>query len=232
MSSTTYLETFENDRGGWWGWINNAAGPKPLELHDGQITSRSPWWIDYNHAPPGAGYMHMVFSLYTQGPQGEVYKEVGGVNKYIAGGYPTNLTNATITMRSRGELLTRGAEFVLLIQSHVDGVITGWLRTGAPFNITEDWSTQSITLDPDPAGWTALGVRHDRTDMYGEKPLAQALSNVDVNIMLVMFPLVVEPMGAIHADPHVLRPERDYPVWRSKLPEGYITIDQIEIQFA
>ena len=75
-------------------------------------------------------------------------------------------------------------------------------------------------------------MRHDRADMYGVKPLDKVLSNIDVNIMLVMFPLVIEPMGPLDADPHILRPERDYPVWRSKLPEGYVTMDKIEIQFA
>ena len=49
-----YTETFDNGPGGWYGWISNAAGPKPLEIKDSCAISRSPWWIDYNHAPPGA----------------------------------------------------------------------------------------------------------------------------------------------------------------------------------
>jgi len=232
MNPSMYTEDFKNGPGGWYGWINNAQGPKPLELQDGHITSRSPWWIDYNHAPPGAGYIHMVFCLSTTGPQGECYQEAGGLNRFIEGSHPINFTDAKITMRSRGELLSRSAEMVLLIQSNVDGIISGWLRTGEPFKVTEEWSTQTITLDPDESGWTALGVRHDRADMYGVKPLDKVLSNIDVNIMLVMFPLVIEPMGPLDADPHILRPERDYPVWRSKLPEGYVTMDKIEIQFA
>ena len=40
----------------------------------------------------------------------------------------------------------------------------------------------------DPAGWTALGSRHDRTDMYGEKPLEKLLRHVDANIMLLALP--------------------------------------------
>lgn len=232
MNKSTYVETFEDGPGGWYGWINNAAGPKVLEYADGRLTSRSPWWIDYNHAPPGAGYMHMVFSLSTVGPQGESYKETGGLNRYIAAGLPTDFTGAKITIRLRGELLARSAEFMLLLQGNVDGIVSGQLRTGEPFKVTEDWSTQTITLDPDERGWTPLGARHDRVDMYGVKPLKKVLSNVNVNIMLVLFPLVVEPMGPLDADPHIMRPERDYPVWRSKLPEGYVTMDRIEIQFA
>jgi len=58
-----------------------------------------------------------------------------------------------------------------------------------------------------------------------------ALVNVDVNIMWVLFPLDVSPMGDIDGDPHLLRPERDYPVWRHKLPEGYVALDEIRIEF-
>ena len=53
----TYRETFDNGRSGWFGWIDNARGPKPLERGESTVTSRNPWWIDYNHAPPGAGYL-------------------------------------------------------------------------------------------------------------------------------------------------------------------------------
>jgi hypothetical protein len=39
-------------------------------------------------------------------------------------------------------------------------------------------------------------------------------------------------MGPLHGDPHRLRPERDYPVWRSRLPEGYLMLDEVRIEFA
>ena len=231
-SKCVYHERFDDGPGGWYGWISNAGGPKPLEARQGQITSRSPWWIDYNHAPPGAGYMHMVFSLATVGPQGEVYKEVGGANRFIADRCPTDFTNAAMTLRTRGELQAQGSQFVLLIQGNVEGITSGWLCTGQPFPVTESWSQQTITLDADPADWTALGVRHDRGDMYGVKPLDRVLSDVNVNIMLVLFPLDVAPMGPLDGDPHLMRPERDFPVWRHRLPEGYVTLDEVRIEFA
>ena len=67
----TYIETFDDDSGGWFGWISNSQGPKPLEIRDSCAISRSPWWIDYNHAPPGAGYMHLLYMLLTAGVVGE-----------------------------------------------------------------------------------------------------------------------------------------------------------------
>jgi hypothetical protein len=58
------------------------------------------------------------------------------------------------------------------------------------------------------------------------------LANVDVNLLLIMFPLTIDPMGPIAGDPHELRPERDYPVWRGRLPEGYVILDEVTIRFA
>jgi len=231
MATRTYLESFEENNGGWWGWISNAAGPKPLERIDSNVTTRSPWWIDYNHAPPGAGYIHMLMCLNTRGAQGEVFREVGGPNRFISGGFPTDFRDALFSLRLRGELLDRGAKMVVLIQGNVGGIVSGWMLTSQPFEITEGWSEQTVKLDARESSWTALGSRHDRTDMYGIKPLELVLAEVNVNIMLVMFPLKIIPMGAIAADPHILRPEKDYPVWRHKLPEGYITIDEIRIAF-
>ena len=48
-------------------------------------TTRSPWWIDYNHAPPGAGYLHMLFCTFTRGQLGEYYREVGGPHRLLDG---------------------------------------------------------------------------------------------------------------------------------------------------
>lgn len=38
-------------------------------------------------------------------------------------------------------------------------------------------------------------------------------------------------MEPLDENPHVLRPERDYPVWRSRLPEGYVMLDEVRIEF-
>src|SRR5262245_45620062 len=83
----TYLETFDDGPGGWFGFASNALGPKPLEVCDGAAVSRSPWWIDYNHAPPGAGYLHLLYLLLTKGAPGEYQREVSGPNRFIAGGF-------------------------------------------------------------------------------------------------------------------------------------------------
>lgn len=229
--SRTYIESFDEGPGGWYGWVNNAVGPRALELKDGYAVSRSPWWIDYNHAPPGAGYLHLPFMLNTRGRAGEHHREVAGENRFISGGFSTNFTNAKISLRMRGELEARGANLVLLVQAVQGSICSGWMLTGQPFNITPEFSVQTAVAKPDVSAWTCLGSRHDRTDFYGKIELATVLSDVNTNILLVFFPLDIAPMGKITGDPHILRPEKDYPVWRSRLPEGYLELDEVRIEF-
>lgn len=228
-----YRETFDDGPGGWLGWESNHRGPKALEWKPGIVTSRSPWWIDYNHAPPGAGYLHMVFTLLTAGRgYGEAYRDTGGLNRFIDENQPTDFRNARLTVRIKGELESRGAQLLLLVQGHAEGMTSGWLLTGASITVTPEWSEQTIVAAPDASQWRCLGSRHDRTHTYGEIPLERILANVNANILFVLFPVQVEPMGPIGGDPHVLRPERDYPVWRSRLPEGYVDLAEVRIAFA
>ena len=231
MQSRTYVETFDDGPGGWFGWVSNAVGPKPLEISSGCAVSRSPWWIDYNHAPPGAGYLNLLFMLLTRGPAGEHHREVAGENRFVLGKYPTDFTNARITLRLKGELEARGARLVFLCQAVRDGICSGWLLTGRPFRVTPDWTEQTVAAVPDPAQWTCLKSRHGRADFYGEIELATVLRDVNTNILLVLHPLDIVPMGPIEGDRHLLRPEKDYPVWRSRLPEGYVLLDEVRIEF-
>jgi hypothetical protein len=225
-----YSETFDDGPGGWFGWISNAAGPKPLEIRDGYALSRSPWWIDYNHAPPGAGYLHLLFMLNTRSRASEHQREVEGENRF-RDRFPTDFTDARITLRLKGELEAKGAQLTLLCQAVQNGICAGWLLVGQPFDVTTDWSEQTVTATADPAQWVCLGARHDRADFYGEIPLEMVLRDVNTNILLVLHPLTIAPMGQIADDPHRLRPEKDYPVWRSRLPEGYVLLDEVQIEF-
>ena len=111
--SKTYMETFESGAGGWTGWHSNAGGAQALEITDGVAISRSPWWIDYNHAPPGGGYLHLLFCQYTAGYAGN-YEAIGGPNRFVKGGFPTDFRGANLTARLKGELEPRGQSPVKL----------------------------------------------------------------------------------------------------------------------
>jgi hypothetical protein len=175
--------------------------------------------------------MHLLYMLLTAGVAGEHQRETAGPNRYIADGFGTDFTDARITLRLKGELLARGSQLHLLCQGVHDGVCTGWILTVQSFEVTSDWSEQTVECTPDERQWTCLGSRHDRADFYGRTPLATVLGDVNTDILFVLYPLDVAPMGSLDGDPHVLRPEQDYPVWRSRLPEGYVILDEVRIEF-
>jgi hypothetical protein len=176
--------------------------------------------------------MNLLYMLNTGGKPGEHQREVEGENRFVSGGFPTDFTQARVTLRLRGELEARGTRLVLLCQAVQGGLCSGWLLVGQPFRVTEEWSEQTVTAVPDPGQWTCLGSRHDRSDFYGYLPLSTVLAEVNTDILLVLHPLEIAPMGPLAGDPHRLRPERDYPVWRSRLPEGYVLLDEVRIDFA
>src|SRR5271169_210733 len=98
-----YTEDFAQGPAGWWGWNGNHEGLRPFERAESAIVTRSPWWIDYNHAPPGAGYLHMLFCLNTRGPFGDAMKDLFGLNAFAEGKYPTDFTDAKLTLSLKGE---------------------------------------------------------------------------------------------------------------------------------
>ena len=63
---TEYVETFDGKGSGWIGWGGPGVGATALDIRDGIAVSRSPWWVDFNHAPPGGGYLHLLYALYTK----------------------------------------------------------------------------------------------------------------------------------------------------------------------
>lgn len=227
----TYVEDFDDGPGGWIKVVDNWHVPAPLPVHDSALWSYGPWWVDYNHAPPGGGYLQLLACLNTRGPGGEVVREVGGVNRFALDNFPVNFTNARISIRIRGELEPAGTKVFLLVQGMHEGICSGWVLTGQPINVAPEYTEIKLVAVADERQWTSLGSRHDRRETYGTKPLANVLRNVDVNIYFVIFHLKPRPMGPIKGDPHILRAGRDYPIWPASIAQGYIAIDRIQIEF-
>ena len=53
----TYTEDFDDGPGGWLKVVDNWHVVASLPVHDGAIWSYGPWWVDYNHAPPGGAWL-------------------------------------------------------------------------------------------------------------------------------------------------------------------------------
>ncbi len=222
----TYVETFDDGPGGWVGWDR---GLTALETGPGTVVSRSPWWIDANHAPPGGGYLHLLFALYPT--QLNMPLPVGEVNRFVEGGFPSDFTNARMTLRLRGDLDTKGTSLVLLAQARVGDRALNHVLTAQPFEVTPNWSEQTITLVPDDAQWLCLGSRHDRLDTYGWGDIADVLKDINADIILVLHPVDAAPAAPIEHDQHYLYAGRDYEADTSRLPSGYVEIDEVRIEF-
>ena len=232
MASTIYKETFESGPAGWMAWLgpNQPASP---EIVDGALISRSPWGIDANHASPGGGYLHLLFILHTaiQPDPSPVYGPLMAGNRFIAGGYSTDLRNVRLTARLKGEVNLRDAKFVLHCQSRVGDKAINFVFVGQPFEITPDWTEQTITLTTDPDQWLCLGARHDLMDVYGWGEIEDVLRDVNIDIILLLHPLNIVPLTPEAQGIHHRRPEVDYPVDRNFLPEGYIMLDEFRIEY-
>lgn len=230
MAQQTYIETFDDGPGGWLGWMAGGGGPRALEIIDGAARQTPPWGIDINHAPPGAGYLHLPYVLLLDKYQHEA---LSGPNRFVNGGYSRNFTNTRFTVRLKGDIELRGADFLLLVQSNVGDICTNWVLSAQPIPITPTWEEVSLRLEPDPDQWLCLGTRGEGADNphYGEAPIADALLDVDVDIILVLFPLNIQPLEPINGDPHQLRAGIDYAVDERLLPDGEILIDEIRIEY-
>jgi hypothetical protein len=240
----TYVETFDNGPSGWMSWAAPLQPVRP-EVHDGALVSRSPWGVDSNHAPPGAGYLHLPFILLTSYPPNfsGVYREVQaacGTNRFIEGGFSRDLRHAKIRARLKGGIHLRGAQLVLLARGNISrdkGGNIDWTKpnvvnqvlTAQPFVVTPDWSEQTITLIPDQKQWTQLGSHEDAG--YGQGPIEDLLRDVNFDLIFILFPLDVRPLRPVRGDYHRLRPGRDYEVDRSRLPEGYVMLDEVRIEY-
>ena len=237
-SRKTYFESFDNGCGGWVGRRHF-----PLAIFDGVAYSYGPWWVDANHAPPGAGYLHMLMWMYTDAEYLKDsfawYPEHGleppfrnfSDNKFVVQNQSTDLTNARLTIRLRGEIDLQGSQLLLLVHGQKGGIMANYVLTGQPFEVTREWSEQTVTLIPDPSQWVCLGVRHDMTDTIGCYDISELLCDVNIDIIFVLFPLNVVTIGDI-PDKDKLRPAVDYHVDQSFLPQGVVMFDWIKIEYA
>ena len=229
QSRQPYFENFDNGPGGW---VANRYHPLPI--WDGVAYCFGPWYLDSHHAPPGAGYLNMMMYLYTKGNRGK--PGIGDHNRFAEQNQSTDLTNAKLTVRLRGDIDLQGAQLVLLAQASTQGTTANFVLSGQPFRITHDWTEQTVELAPDPKQWTCLGARESMKHRYGCADIAAVLKDVNVDLIFVLFPLKVVPVGDVK-EPHKLRAGQDYPdepsydVQQKYLPKGIVMFDRIQINY-
>ena len=240
QSRAPYVETFDQGPGGWVANRND-----PLPVWDGVAYCFGPWFVDPNHAPPGAGYLHLLMFLVTTGKW--IRPDHPG-NAFVAGHKSTDLRNAVLTLRLRGlfdeparagaaknrrpgevPMGLQGSQLVLLAQAETAGTTANMVLTGQPIKITRDWSETSVRLVPDAAQWTCLGARRDARN-YGCADIADVLKDVNLDLILILFPLKIVPIGKVE-DPHATRAGEAYPVEQQFLPKGLLMVDTVKIEY-
>jgi len=225
----TYFESFDNGCGGWL----SDRGYR-LNIWDGVAHCFGPWYLDSWHAPPGAGYLNLLMWIHTDAGRLKDYYPGYPGNRFVDGGYSKDLTNAKLTVRLRGQMDMQGAQLLVLVQAiQAEQMRANYVLTAQPFEVTPQYSEQTITLTPDPNQWVCMGARHDRKKYgpeYGCSSIGEVLGNVDVDIIFVLFPLNVVPVENI-ADKHRLRPCVDYHVEQKFLPKGLIMFDWVKIEY-
>ncbi len=214
-----FFEDF-NDNSLKWIVYDPAGQVRQPLIFDSVFYSFSPWWVDYNHAPPGAGYLHILAGLHTHSTSKWVSEKK----------MPVDFTNARVTLRLRGELQQKDSQMLILLQAKNETTTANFVLTTQPFSVLPQWSEQTITLAPDPSQWVCLGSRADRTETYGCFDVVDALKNMNVDFIFVLFPLNIEPVEPV-ADKHLRRAGNQYHVKQELLPDGIVMIDWVKIEF-
>lgn len=234
QSREPYVEDFDHGAGGWL-----ANRYDLLPIFDGAAYCFGPWYLDSHHAPPGAGYLHMLMYLYTSeknvGPERRSHLEG---NRFIGQNKSTDLTNARLSVRLRGEVDLQGARLLLLVQGKTPKTTANFVLSGQPLRVEHEWTEQTLTLTPEPKQWTCLGARWDKRSDYGCDDITDVLRDVNWDIMFVLFPLKIVPTHPDRvSDPHKMRPGQDYPGYPSYeveqkfLPKGVIMIDWVRVEY-
>jgi len=239
IQPSTYYQSFDEGTGGWM----CDAGSIPA-IADGAVVCSSPWTVDFWHAPPGGGYLHLLMWIHTNAAWVEQWYPDYPGNSYVEGGYPTDLTNARVTVRLRGDVDLQGAQLHVWVQAEVPpGVRANYVLSGQPISFSTDWSEQSVVLTPDDHQWTCMYGRWDRLIDSGsglipygcaEGGIAEVLADVNVDIIIVLTPLNIVPLEPL-ADPsllHYLRAGVDYALDTGFLPSGTIEFDWLRIDYA
>ena len=183
-------------------------------------TSRGPWWIDTNHAPPGLGYLHLIAFAYHHD-----WSADGLIPDASTGSRPLDLRDAEVTVRWRAPALRMSA----------DATLTLWFQTRtspvdavAPRFVKYLLTSQSLPVRPPPSQWredtlrlsavdgdyACLGGNADRANVYGcDVPAVAALRDWNTDLGLVIFfrdaSSASEITGAIDLDRSTIRVPQD-----------------------
>lgn len=165
-------------------WAGKYSCEAPLDLEQGTVVTRNPWWVDRNsEAPEGAGTLLLMSAFRLHGEDGG--QNVGDLD----------LLDATITARVRVDSLNLpgGSHVYLWFQSEdpLTHKRANFVLLSHPLDVPESkrgtWYEWSALLGAD-ANWQCLGSSTAKNDLYTCDPVATALTRVNVDFGFIAFP--------------------------------------------
>ncbi len=161
----------------WISWLNLYACTVPSSIINGHNEIKSPWWLDENHAPPGAGYLNLLTWTYP--------KE------------PIDISNAILELEIATQNLNlKGSKLLFWFQNNApNGKFANFALTGTPIDVKSDGITRRILLDLSSKkdNWTCLGTSLSRADTYDCMPVEESAKKVDIDFGFIIFPVSSNP---------------------------------------
>lgn len=167
--------------------------PGPSGGADAAAMSQGPWWLDGNHAPPGAGYLFLIAFAYHRD------WSIDGVIAPTSTRRSTDLRGASLRVRWRApELrLPPGASVSFWFQARGEMIMApqremvNYLQVRTPLataaNIPSAWREDVVHLAPRADDYLCLGSNPDRTDLYGcRRGPVEALADWDTDLGIVI----------------------------------------------
>lgn len=213
--SPVYTEDFSQGSGGWHFYqLSDTVPPSadycgtgtygyaytcqmPMDWSDsGTVESKAPWFVDENHAAPGAGILSLIGWVWLNG-------EYGGIPAATL-----DLRNTELTARIWVDDLVIGdGHLVFWFQTYRSeiGKYQNYALTAYPVERhlrDEKWVTVRIHLPKREGAWTCLGAAPWRVETYGCGSVADALADVNYDFGFIVLPVSpsAPPTGVVRLD--------------------------------
>lgn len=148
----------------------------PCRWENGFIESRSPWWIDYNHKPPGAGLLNVLFVIWLDSYYGGLRQK------------SLDLRDARLHCRvmiAEANLKGNHVYFWFQTFNSEENKYHNYVLTKRPLDVSKaasSWRDVTIPINTDGADWTCLGSSQERSDKYACGSIEMDLQNVNANL--------------------------------------------------
>ena len=166
----------------WQSWQGKFACTSFVPIRDGEVILNSPWWLDNNHAPPGAGYLNLLFYNYID-------TIFSGNKKSL------NLEDRTLYLKLRSSNLDlkQSKIFFWFQTKAINGKYINFVYTKVPIHLDEKMKTLEIKFTSNASDWICLGSNERRKDTYDCIDLKDAISDVNIDFGLIIFPTSNDP---------------------------------------